>query len=82
MSETFFFHIEITAVNSFSTEIIRNGNKQRVTMNVNIIAPPNRKYFAWIVRSMLASFSTFSEMYITSNDYENYDPSIVHQKCF
>ncbi len=51
-------------------------------MNVNIIAPPNRKYSAWIGGAMLASLSTFPPMCITSQDYEEYGPSIVHQKCF
>jgi len=33
------------------------------TMNIKIIAPPDRKYSAWIGGSVLASLSTFQNMY-------------------
>ena len=48
---------------------------------IKIIAPPERKYSVWIGGSILASLSTFQEMWITKQEYEEYGPSIVHRKC-
>jgi actin-related protein len=51
-------------------------------MKVNIIAPPNRQYSAWIGSSMLASLPTFQDMCISKQEYDENGPSIVHKKCF
>ena len=51
------------------------------TMPIKIIAPPDRKYSAWIGGSILASLSTFEEMWISKADYDESGPTIVHQKC-
>uniref|UniRef100_A0A8C7TNC9 Uncharacterized protein n=1 Tax=Oncorhynchus mykiss TaxID=8022 RepID=A0A8C7TNC9_ONCMY len=47
-----------------------------------IIAPPERKYSVWIGGSILASLSTFQQMWISKQEYEESGPSIVHRKCF
>ncbi|XP_070599031.1 actin, alpha skeletal muscle-like [Erythrolamprus reginae] len=47
-----------------------------------IIAPPERKYSVWIGGSILASLSTFQQMWISKDEYEEAGPSIVHRKCF
>ena len=52
------------------------------TMKVKIIAPPERKYSAWIGGSILASLETFQKMWITREEYDESGPSIVHKKCF
>ena len=52
------------------------------TMKVKIIAPPERKYSVWIGGSTLASLSTFSQMWISKQEYDESGPSIVHRKCF
>ena len=52
------------------------------TMKINVIAPPERKYSAWIGGSILASLSTFQQMSISKQEYDETGPSIVHQKCF
>ncbi len=51
-------------------------------MRIMIIAPPERKYSAWIGGSILASLSTFKQMWISQQEYEETGPSIVHRKCF
>jgi len=51
------------------------------TMNVKIVAPPERKYSVWIGGSILASLSTFEEMWVTKEEYDESGPSIVHRKC-
>jgi len=52
------------------------------TINVKVIAPPERKYSVWIGGSILSSLSTFQQMWITKDEYDESGPSIVHRKCF
>ena len=65
------------------------------TLKIKIIAPPERKYSVWIGGSILASLSTFQQMWISKEEYVffyflkvmigRYDesgPAIVHRKCF
>ncbi len=52
------------------------------TMKIKIIAPPERKYSVRIGGSILASFSTFQQMWISKQEYDECAPSIVHRKCF
>ena len=51
-------------------------------MKIKVIAPPERKYSVWIGGSILASLSTFQEMWISKQEYDESGPSIVHRKCF
>ncbi|XP_074359507.1 actin-7-like isoform X1 [Apium graveolens] len=51
------------------------------SMNIKVIAPPERKYSVWIGGSILASLSTFQEMWISKGEYDEFGPSIVHTKC-
>ncbi|XP_076365964.1 actin, non-muscle 6.2-like [Tachypleus tridentatus] len=53
-----------------------------VTMRVNVIAPPERKYSVWVGGSILASLSTFQHLWISRLEYNEYGPGIVHRKCF
>jgi actin-related protein len=52
------------------------------TMKIKIVAPPERKYSVWIGGSILASLSTFQQMWITKQEYDESGPSIIHRKCF
>jgi len=52
------------------------------TMKIKIIAHPERKYSVWIGGSILASLSTFQQMWISKQEYDESGPSIVHRKCF
>jgi len=56
-------------------------NKAPTSMTVKIVAPPERKYSVWIGGSILASLSTFEEMWVTKEEYDDSGPSIVHRKC-
>ena len=51
------------------------------SMTIKIIAPPERKYSVWIGGSILSSLSTFEEMWIKQDEYDESGPSIVHRKC-
>jgi actin beta/gamma 1 len=52
------------------------------TMKIKIVAPPERKYSVWIGGSILASLSTFQQMWISKAEYDESGPTIVHRKCF
>merc|ERR1711981_951249 len=52
------------------------------SVKVKVIAPPERKYSVWIGGSILASLTTFQQMWIGKDEYEESGPSIVHRKCF
>ena len=52
------------------------------TMKIKVIAPPERKYSVWIGGSILGSLSTFQQMWISKQEYDEAGPSIVHRKCF
>jgi len=52
------------------------------SMKIKIVAPPERKYSVWIGGSILASLSTFQQMWISKDEYDESGPQIVHRKCF
>merc|ERR1719487_2716746 len=52
------------------------------TMRIRVVAPPERKYSVWIGGSILASLSTFQQMWISKAEYDESGPTIVHRKCF
>ena len=49
-------------------------------MEINITAPPDRKYSVWSGGSAVASLSTFKEMWISKQEYQESGPAIVHKK--
>ena len=52
------------------------------SMKIKVVAPPERKFSVWIGGSILASLSTFQQMWIGKSEYDESGPSIVHRKCF
>jgi len=52
------------------------------SMKIKIVAPPERKYSVWIGGSILSSLSTFQQMWISKQEYDESGPGIVHRKCF
>merc|ERR1719150_1263233 len=52
------------------------------SIKIKVVAPAERKYSVWIGGSILSSLSTFQEMWITRNEYDECGPGIVHRKCF
>ena len=51
-------------------------------MRLKLISPPHGGSSAWIGGSMLASLSTFPQMVISRDEYEEFGPAIVNRKCF
>merc|ERR1711965_1097144 len=47
-------------------------------VKVKIVAPPERKYSVWIGGSILSSLSTFQDMWIQKDEYDESGPGIVH----
>jgi len=47
-----------------------------------VIAPPERKYSVWIGGSILSSLTSFGQMWISKEEYNESGPGIVHRKCF
>jgi actin-related protein len=56
-------------------------NLAPASMTIKIVAPPERKYSVWIGGSILASLSTFEDMWVGKDEYDESGPSIVHRKC-
>jgi len=52
------------------------------TMKIKLVAPPERKYSVWIGGSILASLTSFQNMWLTKQEYLEMGPSIIHKKCF
>lgn len=52
------------------------------SMKIKVVAPPERQYSVWIGGSILSSLSTFQQMWVSKNEYEEMGPGIVHRKCF
>ncbi|ESK86709.1 actin [Moniliophthora roreri MCA 2997] len=49
---------------------------------IQVVAPPERQYSAWIGGSISASLSTFQNLWIMKQEYDEFGPGIVHRKCF
>lgn len=52
------------------------------TMKIKVIAPPERQYSVWIGGSILSSLSTFQQMWVSNEEFQEAGPGIVHRKCF
>ena len=52
------------------------------TMNIGILAMPERKYSVWIGGSIISSLATFQSMWIKKEEYDEAGAQIVHRKCF
>jgi len=52
------------------------------SIRIKVVCPPERKYSVWIGGSILSSLSSFQEMWITKDEYDDSGPAIVHRKCF
>lgn len=67
------------------------GLKERLTkeikelipesVDVKIIAPPERMYSVWIGGSILSSLKTFQKLWVTRKEYQDAGASVIH-RCF
>jgi len=49
---------------------------------IKIVAPPERKYSVWIGGSILASLSTFQNLWVSKQEYDESGPGIVHRSAY
>jgi len=49
---------------------------------IKVNAPAERKFSVWIGGSILSSLSTFKQMWITKEEYDDSGAAVVHRKCF
>jgi len=56
-------------------------SKAPATVTVEVEATAERKYSVWVGGSILSSLSTFQQMWITREEYDESGPGIVHKKC-
>ena len=69
-----------------------NGFQERLEKELNLLTPShtkvkvftpeNRNYSAWIGGSILSTLSTFQQMCVTKQEYEEFGNKIVHRKSF
>lgn len=57
---------------------VRKGAPERT--RIRISAPPDRINSAWSGGSILASLSTFKNMWVSKEDYDEYGSSILHRR--
>ena len=48
---------------------------------IKVVAPPERKYSVWIGGSILSSLSTFQQMWISKQEYDELGASGIQRKC-
>lgn len=82
----FFKNVVLTGNGTTSDDFITSVRDQLNSlapnsMTVSVIAPPERSISCWIGGSILASLSTFTEMWVSQAQYDEYGPAIVHRKC-
>ncbi|KAJ1432694.1 actin A [Ochromonadaceae sp. CCMP2298] len=53
-----------------------------LTTKIEVVAPPEREYSAWIGGFMFASADAFPKMCISKAEYDDHGPKIVNRKCF
>jgi len=58
------------------------GKLAPASVKTRVIAPPERKYSVWMGGSILSGLSSFQDMWITKDEYDEAGQSIVHRKCF
>jgi len=51
-------------------------------MNVKVTASPQRRYLVWMGAAIVANLSSFPDMLIWKQEYDEVGPGIVHMKCF
>jgi actin-related protein len=63
------------------TQDVKKHQQVASNVDVTVVAPPERKYSVWIGGSILSSLSTFQNMWLSKQEYDESGPSIVHSKC-
>ncbi|KAF5402587.1 Alpha-centractin [Paragonimus heterotremus] len=86
LRKSFFSNIILTGGGTMFKNFPERIRKELINMvpsgvNVKVLASPERKYSVWIGGAVLASLSSFNDMWVTREDYEEFGPGIIHQRC-
>ena len=86
-SKNFYCNMALYGGNTMFPGIAERMQKEITTLTSNttrvrVYAQPECKYSVWIGDSILASLSTFQQMWISKQEYDESGPAIVHRKCF
>ncbi|KAE8590030.1 hypothetical protein XENTR_v10017910 [Xenopus tropicalis] len=65
----------------FDERVLRELEKKAPDgVQIKVLAATDRKYSVWIGASVLSSMDSFKENWIRKSEYDEFGPSIVHQK--
>ncbi|KAM9822589.1 actin, cytoplasmic-like isoform 1-T1 [Syngnathus typhle] len=81
-----FYNILLSGGSTMFPGIAKRMQKEMNTLappntNIKVIATAERKYSVWIGGSLLVTFPTFQERWVTKDDYNEFGASVVHRKC-
>ncbi|XP_077377933.1 actin-1-like [Festucalex cinctus] len=81
-----FYNIVLSGGNTMFPGIANRMQKEITalappSMKIKVVAPAERKHSVWIGASLLATFPSFEESWITKDDYKEFGPAVVHRKC-
>ncbi|XP_078525685.1 actin, adductor muscle-like [Lissotriton helveticus] len=51
-------------------------------VQIRIIAPPERIHSSWIGGSILASLQSFTQLWVTADEYKEHGSAAIQKKCF
>ena len=85
LRKEFFANIVLSGGSTMFTGLAERLEKELntrapVRMKVKVLAPPERKYSVWMGGSILASLSTFQQMWISKEEYDESGPTYYHRK--
>jgi actin-related protein len=64
----------------FIADLRRTDLQQKVRIHASG-HPTERRFSSWLGGSILASLGTFHQLWISKEEWEEYGPNIVAQKC-
>ncbi|KAK6996524.1 actin family [Favolaschia claudopus] len=86
MHRSLYSHVSLCGGNTMFPGLAERLKKELKSLapakfEVRVVAHADRKYAAWIGGSILGSLSTFDNISISRQEYDEFGPAIVHRKC-
>eukprot|EP00929_Paragymnodinium_shiwhaense_P031327 TRINITY_DN17572_c0_g3_i5.p1 TRINITY_DN17572_c0_g3~~TRINITY_DN17572_c0_g3_i5.p1 ORF type:complete len:306 (+),score=54.81 TRINITY_DN17572_c0_g3_i5:690-1607(+) len=70
-----------TLLAGFPERLRKDLKAQAPKWRMQVLAPKEREHSAWMGGSIFASMTTFQQLWIARDEYEEAGPAIVHKKC-
>ena len=64
------------------THDLKYFSRESEKEEIKVIALPERKYASWIGATILSTYSSFKNMWINKNEYDEYGCNLIHRKFF